>query len=107
VCRATVGWYGAVQGMVVEEGSMHGYGTVRLYCTSIMTGRDCIYGLHGATSDASVEIANSVTKCFSCNGEQSSVEHVGPPTRQSDRRGVVRTKSLRVNVTNSEQRTSW
>jgi hypothetical protein len=87
MCRATVGWYGAVQGMVVEEGNMHGYGTVRLYCTSIMTGRDCIYGLHGVTRDAFVEIANSVTKDFACNGEEDLAEHVGALTRQSDRRG--------------------
>jgi hypothetical protein len=44
MCGATVRWYGALQGVVVEKCSMHGYGTVRHYCTSIMTEWNCTYG---------------------------------------------------------------
>lgn len=79
--------------------------TVRLHCTSIMRGRDCIYeGLHGVTRDASVEISNPITMYSEFKG-RILVECVSALIPGLDWRGA-RTKAMRVNVTNSEQRTS-
>jgi len=71
-----------------------------------MMGWDCIYeGLHGVTRDASVETSNPITMYHEFDG-QELVECVSALTRGLDWRGA-RTKAMRVNVTNSEQRTSW
>jgi hypothetical protein len=64
-----------------------------------------IRGLHAVTRDASVEMSNSITRYLGFKG-QNLVGYVSALTRLLDwRRGS--TKWMLVNVTNSEQRTSW